>query len=158
MDNVTRQLAPVISTQLSQMSELKTSFQQFKNNWRQNSGAKVKSEKSKNNSSDFEGNLEENFAEEKVIVGKLEKIENEIREKQKYFEDETNQKFTELKGDISNAIFRNISRDFAAKTDNGTDVMKSVYSVIHSLGEGLKRMNGKQRIDSGAISRFLCQK
>ena len=157
VDNVTRQLVPASSSQLNEMLDLKTSFQELKNNWRKDL-ANVKNEKSKNNSSNFESNLEENLAEEKTnqkFAQKVEKIENEMKEKQKLFEDETRKQFSELKENISNAIFRNISADFAAKTDNGTDVMKSVYSLIHSLGEGLKRTSGKQRIDGGAITRFL---
>jgi hypothetical protein len=92
------------------------------------------------------------------MIDERKKFEKNLNDKLKKVTDDMSRTFSErfdrVKNDISDAIFRNISKDFAAKTDNGTDVMKGVYSVIHSLGEGLKRTNGKQRVDGASINRF----
>lgn len=88
---------------------------------------------------------------------KFQKFEKDLTEEHRQLIDESRKLFETLKSDISNSIFLNVSQDVAAKTDNGTDVMKAVYSVIRSIGDGLKRTSAKQRIDGGTISRFIIE-
>ena len=98
-------------------------------------------------------------SEEKEInfERKFQKFEKDLTEEHRQLMDESRKLFETLKSDISNSIFLNVSQDVAAKTDNGTDVMKAVYSVIRSIGDGLKRTSAKQRIDGGTISRFILE-
>jgi F0F1-type ATP synthase membrane subunit b/b' len=102
---------------------------------------------------------QENADEEKEVnfERKFQKFEKDLTEEHRQLIDESRKLFETLKSDISNSIFLNVSQDVAAKTDNGTDVMKAVYSVIRSIGDGLKRTSAKQRIDGGTISRFILE-
>ena len=137
------------------MSEMKASIDQLKSNLED---LKLKSQNfvEKNGKNDS-AIVKQEVEEEREINfdKKLEKFEKDLAEKHRQMMEESRQEFEVLKSDISNSIFRNVSKDFAAKTDNGTDVMKSVYSVIRSIGDGLKRTSAKQRIDGGTIARFL---
>jgi predicted RNA-binding protein with RPS1 domain len=80
---------------------------------------------------------------------KFEKFEKDFNEKHRTMADNLKQQLESLRVDI----LRDVSRDFVVRTDNGTDVMKSVYSVIHSIGDGLKRTSAKQRADGGTLVR-----
>ena len=88
-----------------------------------------------------------------ILVKRFEKFEKDFHEKQKTMFDDFKRQIDTLRVEISASVLREVGRDFAAKTDNGTDVMKSVYSVIHSIGDGLKRTNAKQRAEGGTIAK-----
>ncbi len=130
----------------SSIDQLKTSLEDLK----------LKSQPAGDKKPQNESTTVNQDSEEKEInfERKFQKFEKDLTEEHRQLIDESRKLFETLKSDISNSIFLNVSQDVAAKTDNGTDVMKAVYSVIRSIGDGLKRTSAKQRIDGGTISRF----
>lgn len=133
----------------SSIDQLKTSLEDLK----------LKSQPAGDKKPQNESTTVNQDSEEKEInfERKFQKFEKDLTEEHRQLIDESRKLFETLKSDISNSIFLNVSQDVAAKTDNGTDVMKAVYSVIRSIGDGLKRTSAKQRIDGGTISRFILE-
>ena len=132
----------------TEVSEMKATIEQIKNDLETLKSIKTNETPVSVVETNSSKIMDERKMFEKNLIDKLKKMSDEMSRT-------FSERFDRATSDISDAIFRNVSRDFAAKTDNGTDVMKGVYSVIHSLGEGLKRSNGKQRMDGAAINRFL---
>ena len=141
-------MANVTSSLQNDVIEMRASIEQLKNN--------VDELKSKGGNSSVQSHAQEDrMREEKMVERetsfekKFEKFEKNFYEKHRLAADNLKQQLETLRVEI----LRDVSRDFVVKTDNGTDVMKSVYSVIHSIGVGLKSTSAKQRADGGTLVR-----